>query len=613
MVKWVMIAALTLPAFAQSCGSIGNNSGGGDAPTAQSAPPPTPPSSEAKPAPAPLPPTASTPKSTASANASSTSLIRTAAAVPASRVEYFVDAKAGDDSADGLAATRSGGHGPWRSLGRANQAAAPGVAIRLGPGSYDDAIQPANSGSAAGGYVTYANASATLPTINATIDLKGRSYIRLQGLSVQSPTGSYWLDSDQGSHHFEITGCVFDSRTSHADAFGGINLRGHDHVIRGNSFGRWLGDMIYAIEGVSRLLVENNDFSRAAGEHAILTIVGTDCVIRNNYFTNPLARTLHITWNGSIPTRGIVVENNAFVETAWDRKRPHPASGDDRGSCEALRFLASDSILRNNLILATNAGTGWDIDGALSFQSFQSGSCESRHYEGMRIYHNTIFRNFHNGMTFTANMAPFYANDNKFKDNIIGQSGAYAFCVKEDKVPWKTYRFESNLLSYPGKATPIFLSGSGEAVSLQAAEQNFPGVFQRNILGDPAFASAGVLDNALQHAGQRSLADLGSLFAGFQLASGSPGKGKAAALASVTAAGANVQRISVDDALWFHDGLGVVEGDRVIVGGNAAATVTKVLDKNSLQLDKVVTVKVGDGVFLEKAGSSADIGVYGLR
>lgn len=603
MFKWVMIAAITLPAFAQSCGRVSDNSGGGESPPAQSAPPaPAPTQTAAKPAPAPVPDSGG-----AAAPA------RQASAVPASRVEYFVDPAHGDDGADGLAATRSGAHGPWRSIGRANGAAAPGVTIRLAPGNYDDAIQPNASGSASGGYVTYANAASAQPSINATIDLKGRSYIRLQGLSVQSPRGSYWLDSDQGSHHFEITGCVFDSRTSNADAFAGINLRGHDHVIRGNSFGRWLGDMIWAIEGVSRLLVENNDFSHAAGEHAILTIVGTDSVVRNNYFSNPWARSLHITWNGSVPTRRILVENNVFVDNAWDRKRQHPARGDDRGSCEAIRFLASDSILRNNLILSTNAGTNWDINGVLSFQSFQSGSVDSRHFEGLRIYHNTLFRNVHNGMTFTANQKPFYAQDNRFKNNIIAQSGEFAFCVKEEPVPWKSYKFESNLLSYPGRNVQVFLAGGGDAQSIQTAEKNFPGVFQKNIVGDPAFTGPGPLDSALQQPDRRSYADRDGFFSGFRLASNSPGKGKAAPLATVTAAGSNTSRVSVDDALWFQDGMGVVEGDRVLIGRNAAVTVRKVVDRGTLELASPVTVAAGDGVTLEKAGQGADIGVYGLR
>lgn len=633
MFKWVLIAAIALPTFARGCGSISSPSGNEGQPSqpaeapaqpAPPAPPAQPPAAAREPKPAPTPVTATPAKTSTPAASGSAAAQRApaaaaatpaaAGAVPGTRVEYFVDAAKGDDDADGLAAARSGARGPWRSLGRANRAAGPGVTFRLAPGNYDDAIQPENSGSASGGYVTYAAAvPAQPPVINATIELTDRAFVRLQGLSVRSPRGSYWLNSSPSSHHFEITGCVFDSQTSSADAFAGLYLRGHDHVIRGNSFGRWLGDMIWAVEGVQRVLIEHNDFSRASGEHAIVTIVGTDSVVRNNYFGNPWARVLHVTWNGGTPTRRIVVENNLFVDSAWDRKRPHPARGDDRGSAEAIRFLASQSILRNNLVLATNAGTGWDINGALSFQSFRSGSVDSRHYENLRIYHNTIFRSVPSALTFSANAEGVQAQDNRFKNNIFAQTGNFVFCVMEDKVPWKTYRFESNLCSTPGRKAQVFLAGNGDAMAIDAAERAFPGVFQKNVAADPQFASPAVLDEAVRQPGKRQLADREAFFNAFRLASGSPGQGQAAPLASVAAAVSGATRVTLDDALWFHDGLGLVEADRVLIGKGPAVGIKKVVDAKTLELDAPVTAAAGEGVWLEKAGRTADIGVYGAR
>jgi hypothetical protein len=626
MFRWVLLAAVALATFPRSYGSV--SSAVDDAaqafqPVEAPAPaaPQSPAAEEARPAPVPMttkPEPASYQLATASgteqrAAAGAPPAAVAATAVPGTRVEYFVDPAGGDDSADGLAMTRSGNRGPWRSLGRANQAAAPGVTIRLAPGRYEDSIQPASSGSASGGFVTYAAASAQAPVLTATIELTDRAYVRLQGLRVQSPRGSYWLNSSTSSHHIEITGCVFDSQTRSADAFPGIYLRGRDHVIRGNSFGRWLGDMIWAVEGVQRVLIENNDFSRASGEHALVTIVGSDSVIRNNYFGNPWARVLHVTWNGDFATRRIVVENNLFVDSAWDRKRPHPARGDDRGSAEAIRFLASQSILRNNLVLATNAGTGWEINGALSFQSFRSGSVDSRHYENLRVYHNTIYRSVPNALSFSAHDSDLQARDNRFKNNVFAQAGQFVFAVLEETVPWQTYRFESNLCSAPGRRAQVFLAGNGGAMPIDAAERTFPGVFGKNITADPEFVSTTPLEEALNQPGKRQLSDREAFFQAFRLAPGSPGRGKAAPLASVSAAVSNGTRVTLDDALWFHDGLGVVEGDRVMIGKGSAVGIKKVVDARTLELDNPVTAAAGDGVWLEQAGRTADVGVYGVR
>ncbi len=65
------------------------------------------------------------------------------------------------------------------------------------------------------------------------------------------------------------------------------------------------------------------------------------------------------------------------------------------------------------------------------------------------------------------------------------------------------------------------------------------------------------------------------------------------------------------DPHYFTDGYGVVEGDRIVVGANAPARVTKAnYDTGELTLDRRVTWRDGDPVHLEFKGKAPDIGPY---
>ena len=96
----------------------------------------------------------------------------------------------------------------------------------------------------------------------------------------------------------------------------------------------------------------------------------------------------------------------------------------------------------------------------------------------------------------------------------------------------------------------------------------------------------------------------------YHLQSLSPAVDSAGPLAHTTNAGSDNQ-ITVDDAGYFVDGWGIVEGDQIIVGSNPAAKIAAInYDINTITLDRSISWNIGDGVYYSHQGSGPDRGAY---
>lgn len=518
---------------------------------------------------------------------------------------YYVDPANGSDVWDGRNLVPTGISGPWRTLDKANLSLRPGDTVYLATGTYGSVVMPGASGSAAGGYVTYAAAANHSPVVVRPADLRGRSYIRIQGIEFQSPTGIAWVVSDTTTNHIELIENRFNSAATIADAFGGINIFGSAWSLRRNSFGQWRGNTIHAND-VTGLLIDDNDFSQALGEHALVGVVGNNVIVRNNYFRNPWARVLHITWNGTKSATNILIENNLFIDSDWDGRVAAP-NITNPGSSETVRLLATRAIFRNNLIVGNRQGWNWNTYATMSFQTFSNPYMTSEHYENTRVYHNTFAQNRRSALIFLKNSKKFYISDNKFKNNIFAEPENFAVAMPDSTIPWKTYLFESNLFYSSRTDQTIYLSAQANLAQIQSAA---PTVFKSNLAAAPRFVNPSLLATICANPTAYCKTNISNIYSAFGLATSTPGTKVASPLAVVSATVGTSRSIGVDDALYFCDGMGMIPGDRVLIGRNPAVTVTKVVSPTAIEVDVPVTASAGDKIYLERGSNTPDIGVF---
>jgi parallel beta-helix repeat protein len=98
--------------------------------------------------------------------------------------------------------------------------------------------------------------------------------------------------------------------------------------------------------------------------------------------------------------------------------------------------------------------------------------------------------------------------------------------------------------------------------------------------------------------------------ADFHLKSDSPLIDKGRFLTRVVGSGRGRQ-VKVEDAGYFFDGFGIVEGDQVVVGSNAPVRIVEVdYENNIITLEREISWHDRDGVSSPYFGSAPDIGAY---
>ncbi|MBU1111038.1 hypothetical protein KKB83_05490 [Patescibacteria group bacterium] len=502
----------------------------------------------------------------------------------------------------------------------ANNAVSPGEIVCLENGTYNVGIGPFRSG-ADGLYITYQAAQGANPVITERSYLDDKSYLIIKGIRLESD-GHTWVSTSASSHHIQLLECEFDS--SEAGSYSGIYINGSQYItIGGSTFGKWMFGNAISGMGGSHILIEDNDFSQAIAEHGLANISASDLIIRNNYFRNPCDRALSLREKTST-AENLLVENNVFMDTNWNRK--DSCYGEEPGSEQALKFNVSKGIFRNNLVINTNEGKNYDYGGSLHFSTYE----EVLKYEYNRVYHNTFYKNKLHAITFIRNTDTWDTRNNKITNNVIAEHNlindftnidcstpdeckTYSVYIGRSGLNWQTYLFDFNVISDSQKDNVIYIADGGKEQTVEEAQINHPDQFQNNIIQLPQFQNENIMYDANQYPENYSLENIDDFFAGFVLTSDSSGKYAATHLAEITASSTGTT-IRIDDALYFTDGMGMINGDRIIIDSDNQVAVQIInvdYENNILEVDQAISVLVGDRIYLEAAGTSPDIGVYG--
>jgi len=482
------------------------------------------------------------------------------------------------------------------NLAEINSRVQPGDVVLLGDGIYRTPIAPGVSGTETAPIV-YASRNrhgATFRGVELAIELSHRGWIEVRGIKA--------LDTARfivavGADHLTIDGCHFEN----TKGFGGWeNCRfrdvGDGIRISNNLFRN--GTDLVSIGPGDFHLIENNVFDTA--EHTPLVLLGVQrSVVRNNVFRNPIQRGMEVFSSRhkdrGRATRHCVIEGNSFTTGI----RKEPVMGKKTSNC-AFKISSQQVIYRRNLINHCQAAVDWS--------KTSNPSQEARRSVGNRFYHNVINDcGYEQGLIYTIAIASNGEIDADFGDNVMVNNIFSGNHFYEDILlkglprtvcaaflrPCRSeaFRFFSNLFwsDYPG--APLFAEaggGASQSYSLGEFETAFPGVASGNGEGDPRYRDASAGD--------------------FRLAAGSAAINAGRWLTSTVAASSG-REIAVQDASYFSDGFGLIEGDLVAVGEHRRLRVTRVdYEGNRLELDRAIDVAAGAGVTLAFNGSAPDVG-----
>lgn len=462
---------------------------------------------------------------------------------------------------------------PWGSIAKANSTLQPGDTVYLMSGEYRERIEPARSG-APGRYITYKaserrKAVITAPPGKVAILLRDRSYIRIEGLTVdgkkawQASNIDRWADLE-GAHYNIIQNSEFKNAKGWYAFF---LVNSHNNKLLNNRMDNvgtfWneqtaegMGDMI-GLHCANNNLIQGNHLTR--GGHNLLHVSGNYNIIRGNTFDNKWGnnigyRSVELTANQRNCSKAVgfnVFENNILKNSLL-------AHHDFRGSkadapSVAMKVEGTGQIVRNNLF--------WNNSGAAISSAIRPPRIPTS--EQNRIYNNTVVKN--EGLWSLRTYSSGKAINNIFKNNLVHASTGAD--VSGDSYAGNS--FIANLLR-PAKGKSAYRNTRSGAPSFVSEDPTAEDAFRLNR--------------------NSAMIDVGDF------------------LTQTTAAGSG-KSVAVEDAGWFTDGFGIDEGDLLKIGSNAPVRVTKVdYNKNVLLVDSSVSWSKNAPVSLSYEGAAPDIG-----
>jgi len=511
-------------------------------------------------------------------------------------------------------------------LQETNNLVRPGETVCLQEGIYSAVIDPVAAESNGDSFITYQSFNEERATIQSTVNLENKSFLRFRNLvfELTGESGSKkWIKTNSNTNHIEFVDNEF---ICNGDVqYVTFMFQGDSAVLKNNKFETYgesdAGDLL-VIRLASNVLIENNDFSQVKVTHQIIGVDGSkNVIIRNNYFRNPWDRVFSMGVQDGRKTENVIVENNLIIDSEPDGPEGNngweeiPQEDWEKGS-NGNKHNVVGSIVRNNLWLLYNQGKNNDDHNGVYALGYE------HPYGELRFYHNTFYQIKRFNILAAVDGQYGEPDDIEgkivFKNNVFADFDDYLFFIRGSNVPWQPFYLVNNLTTNSNKENSeniIYLRTGGRDLSLSEAESRYPENYQNNILATPEFRDDSILSEADRRPENFSLDDLEDFFESFQLTDSSPGKNQAKPLALVVSSASEVTQIEIDDARYFTDGFGLINGDEIIINSDEeikAQVVNVDYDNNILELSRSVSVSAGDGIYLAAAGDSPDMGIYGF-
>ena len=478
--------------------------------------------------------------------------------------DYYVDVNRGNDLNSGLSV-----QAPWQTLKPANLKALAGDTIFIREGTYSQAdsynslIHPKNSGSA-GAYITYknyANEAVVLTGCYQPILLAYPStdYIKIDGLQINGgsqETSAIDIFAMIHGNRNVIQNCTMQYLRINSDWMKGI------YIIETSSYNRIINNTIRYV-GKNEQPTGNNigDGIWVDGGHNLIELndisyCGHNCLLLRGRYNIARGNVLHGHIGRSAEIHSPGPDNSHLV---FDSNLIRDSAGFTPGPCPSYGLQADSAfqVIRRNEFY-NNHGHGIEIWG------MTSSGCP----KNSRIYNNISFKN---GLSADVTSYSSYG----VEINQISESspGDFRDVVMKNNILYKNRNVG---IYYKPQTDP------NDHVEINNHEDTN---------GSPGFIGENVFN--------------------FRLSSGSPCIDAGAFLTKTRQAGSGTT-ILVEDAGYFIDGFGIVEGDLIQLQGETETAKVTYIDysSNSISIDRSLSWSSGQGVSLAFTGSAPDIGAY---
>ncbi len=494
---------------------------------------------------------------------------------------YYVDSASGNDTDDGKTLTTA-----WKSINKANQLLQPGDTVYIRKGTYRESIRPNNSGSENLHitYSAYQDEKVLLSGVTIAINLKVLSYITVDGIDIEKVDRYVAFDS---CHHTCIANGTFDNHNSPEGWPVGIIFKNNSHhnKIYNCTIGRvgyctsdddkggtmTIGVWEDTTDHCDYNLLENNVFFY--GGHHIIEVVGSHNIIRNNYFHNEEWMDCQQTeTGGKCGNRLIIIGYNPRqVKRNLIEGNRLAFSGvpPDGNTSAGISIRTPYNIVRKN-VFYYNDGPGFDI-------STMDSTYDARF---IHVYHNTFY---HNGFVLLSGVETW-------------KQGGMLVARHGNSTP-TTHLSVKNNIFHDNKTDPIVFYYVVK--DSQVVEGNW------EHYGDPLFKDI-----------TSSIDPFISTPPDLHLEQTSPCIDSGVFLTKIVSPDGSGTQFQVDDAGYFTDGWGVIQGDLIQLEKSVERTRVTGIDyaTNTVTVDKTVTWNVNTGVSLAYEGTRPDIGAfeYGL-
>ena len=533
------------------------------------------------------------------------SLVLLAALVASASAEVYYVSPAGSAENPGTEAK------PW-SLAKANANMKPGDTAILADGVYSTSIIPAQSGVAglaegpgtpktpsgdaaiipaqsgeAGKVITYraANRHKAVLTGETPIILDYTTYITIEGIKAEN---AYRWILGTGAGNITINDCYFRN----AKGFESMKFRQSKGYIRvTNSHIQAGADSLHIREGRGHYVANNNFVD---GGHTILILMGvTNSVVENNSLTNSFddangEKCMEVfALRKAMPPHEVKAEYNLIQNNYF---RSPTSSG--------IQYAGNSSIIRRNVFDNSKVGMNFASYGGTD----PSDDPEAWWDAHNRFYNNTIYDTTTAINTATLNRILPPVRTGEYGDNLcINNLIAGGNSIKQINIDWDAlapqFRFVNNNVD-PGSLGDDFifwLDANLEKppltrnLTIAQIEAAFPDNYSRNT----SFA-AGMVDPDKDD---------------FNLKPDSESIDAGSALTKTTAAGKGTE-VTVEDALFFTDGYGVIDADVIRIGEQKVTIATVDYQANKITLTEPIEWQAGALVFTDFQGKGPDLGAF---
>ncbi len=467
--------------------------------------------------------------------------------------DYYIDLKNGNDSNDGTSIQT-----PWRTIRKANSILEAGDIVYIRAGTYEGTISPSNSGSP-GSYITYKryqNERVIITNVSRGVSLEGKAYIIVDGLTLSggddtSRTIHEFVVIDNSSHHNIIRNCEME----YCSGWDGIAIAG------GSKYNKILNNIIkYCGE-------EEPPFPDDSGD--LILIRSDNNLIEGNDLSYAGHNLINI-YDGQYN----IVRNNT-LHSLW-------------GRCLALvyRSLGDPSnkynlIEKNKIAYATHYHDN----------SYPNPGMQSCQPHGI-IRFNEFYNNFGYGLNLFCT-EPGEASFTKIYNNVFYKNGYNDRDLDKEGLTIADGYYSKD----PSELRNVCIKNN------ILYNNKKPGIFFDN--GDPnKHDVAGNLESGNPEFLDESNYD-------FYLKANSLCFDQGAFLTHTVSSGSGTS-IKVEDAGYFCDGFGLVQGDLIqLEGQTQTARITKVdYSNNTLTLDQSLNWYSGQGISFAYKGFAPDIGAY---